>query len=83
MRANLGEAPFRSSAEAVEDRSRDRELEDAVSEELEPLVRVGAILDPRRVSEDLLESVRGQLGDQPAELVEPGAVTNDLSPDAR
>ena len=82
MRADLREPAFRGIREAVEHRARDRELEDAVAQELEPLVRVGAILHPRRVGEDLLETSGRKLLDQAAELVRPGARVG-LSPDAR
>ena len=82
MRADLREASLRGCAEAVEDRTRDRELEDAVAEELEPLVRLRAVLRPRGVGEHLLEPVGRQLRDQAAELVRPG-VGLGLSPDAR
>ena len=82
MRPNLRQPPFRRSGEAVEHRARDRELEDAVAEELEPLVRLGAILGPRSMREHLLEPVFRQLPDQSAELVRPG-VSTSLSPGAR
>ena len=71
MRADLGEPPFRCVSEAIEHSARDRELEDAVAQELEPLVRGGAVLRPRGVLEDLLQPVRRQLADQPAELGRP------------
>jgi hypothetical protein len=77
--ADLRQTTFRSSREAVEDCARDRQLEDAVAEELQALVRLGAVFRPRRVREDLLEPVGRQLCDQAAELVQPGAVTDDLS----
>jgi hypothetical protein len=54
--------------EPVEHGSRDRELEDAVAEELEPLVRRGAVVRPGGVREDLLDLVGGQLRDQATEL---------------
>ena len=69
VRANLREPSLGCVAEAVEDGARDRQLENAVAEELEPLVRLGTVLRPGRVLEDLLEPCRGQLGDQAAELV--------------
>jgi hypothetical protein len=70
--ADLGEASLRRGAEAVEHGARDGELEHAVPEELEPLVRLGAVLGPRRVREDLLEPVGRELRDQPAELGDAG-----------
>jgi hypothetical protein len=82
MSANLREAPFRRGAEAIEHRACDRELENAVAEELQPLVRLRAVLRPRGVREDLLDPVRRQLRDQTAELERPG-VGAELSPDAR
>jgi hypothetical protein len=68
MRPDLREPPFRGVLEPVEDRARDRELEDAVAQELEPLVRVRALLRPGGMLEDLLEPLRRELGDQAAEL---------------
>ena len=56
--ADLREAPFRGIGEAIEHRPRDRELEDAVAEELQPLVRRRTIFRPGGVREDLLESRR-------------------------
>jgi hypothetical protein len=43
---------------------RDRELEDAVAEELEPLVRGAAVARPRRVREDGLRQLRRERVDQ-------------------
>jgi hypothetical protein len=88
VRTNLRETALGGGAEPVENGARDRELENAVAEELEPLVRRGAVLDPRGVRKDLREALRGELGDQPAELVRPGfdgALPRraQLSPDAR
>ena len=82
VRADLRQPPFGGSGEAVEDRARDRELEDAVAQELETFVRVGAVLDPRGVREHLLEPLGGELRDQAAELVGPGGRVG-LRPDAR
>jgi hypothetical protein len=82
VRPNLREPAFGRSWEAIEDGARDRKLEDAVAQELEPLVRVGAILDPRGVGEYLLEPVGGKLRDQAAELGRPCAYVG-LRPDAR
>jgi hypothetical protein len=69
VRADLREPSLRGVAEAVEDRTGDRQLEDAVAEELEALVREGAVVGPRRVREDLLETRVRQLRDQAAELL--------------
>jgi hypothetical protein len=68
VRPDLREPAFRGVLEAVEDRAGDRELEDAVPEELEPLVGLGAVVRPGGVLEDLLEPVGRELPDQPAEL---------------
>jgi len=59
----LGRAP-----EAVEDRAGDGELEDAVPEEFEALVRGRALVRPRGVREDVLEPVARELVDQAPEL---------------
>jgi hypothetical protein len=40
---------------------RDRQAQDAVAEEGEPLVRVAAVVDPRGVREGLLGELVGQL----------------------
>ena len=82
MGADLREASLGRRTEPVEDRAGDGELEDAVAQELQALVRVGAVFRPGGVREDLLEPVGGQLRDQPTELGRPG-VCLDLSPDAR
>ncbi|MDQ3086913.1 MAG: hypothetical protein M3Q67_08985 [Actinomycetota bacterium] len=71
MSPNLRELPLRRILETVEDGARDRELEDAVSEELEALVRLGAVLGPGRVREYLLEPVFRKLVDQTPELGRP------------
>ncbi len=82
MRTDLREATLRGRAEPVEHRSRDRELEDAVAQELEPLVRLCAVLRPGGVREHLREPFGRQLRDEAAELVRPDLVAG-LSPDAR
>jgi hypothetical protein len=74
VRANLREPALGGIAEAVVDGPRDRELEDAVAQELEPLVRVGPVVRPGRVLEDLLEAFGRELGDQPPELARPVGV---------
>jgi hypothetical protein len=71
MCPDLRQPAFGGIAEAIEDRSRDGELENAVAQELEPLIRVGTVVRPGRVLEDLLESRRRKLGDQAAELEQP------------
>ena len=68
MGTNLREPPLRRILEAVEDCARDRELEDAIPQKLEPLVRLGAVLRPGRVREDLLAPFLRQLGDQTPEI---------------
>jgi len=78
VRPNLGEPAFRSVWKAIEHRPRDRELEHAVTEELEPLVRLRAILRPRRVRENLPEQSGRKLVDQAAELVRPGLLGASL-----
>ncbi len=70
--ADLREPPFRGRAETIEHRARDRELEDAVAQELQTLVRRRPVVRPRGVREDLLQPVGGELRDQAAELVHPG-----------
>ncbi len=50
------------------ERVRNRELEDAVAEELEPLVRGGTVERPRRVGENRLGELRGELVDQLREV---------------
>ena len=81
MCTDLGQTTFRSVWKTIEHRPRDRELEHAVAEELEPLVRLPAVFRPRRVGEDLLEASGGKLVDQAAELVRPNFAS--LSPGAR
>jgi hypothetical protein len=71
VRADLREPALGCLAEAVVDRTGDRELEDAVAEELETLVRVGPVVRPGRVFEDLFEAFGRELGDQPSELSGP------------
>jgi hypothetical protein len=50
------------------ERVRDRELEDAVPEELEPLVRGAALARPGGVREDGLRQLRRKLVDQLREI---------------
>ena len=49
-------------------RVRDRELEHAVAQELEPLVRVVALARPRGVGEDRLRQLRRERGYQLGKL---------------
>jgi hypothetical protein len=51
VRADLREPPFGEPGVAVVELVRDRELEDAVAEELEPLVRLDPVAGPRRMRE--------------------------------
>jgi hypothetical protein len=84
VRPDLREPSLRRVLEAVVDGARDRELEDAVAQELEPLVRLGADVRPGGVREDLLEPVLRQLGDQAAELARSAArVGRAATPGAR
>ena len=78
MCADLRQPPFRGIGEAVEHCPRDSELENAVAEELEPLVRLRTILGPGRMGEDLLAPSGRKLLDQAAELVGPGLVRLNL-----
>jgi hypothetical protein len=50
------------------ERVRDGELEDAVAEELEPLVRRATLAGPRRVREDGLRQLRRERVDQLGEV---------------
>jgi hypothetical protein len=50
------------------ERVRNRKLEDAVAEELEPLVRGATVGRPRRMGEDRLGELRGELVDQMREV---------------
>jgi hypothetical protein len=76
--ADLGEATLRGLGEAIEDRTRDGELEDAVAQELEALVRIRAVFCPRGVLEDLLLPGCRELRDQAAELLGPGGLRLSL-----
>jgi len=67
MCADLRETTLGCVGEAIVESPCDRELEDAVAEELEPLVRRRAVRGPRRVGEDGFEPLFGQLVDQTAE----------------
>ena len=68
VRADLRHPPLGEVREAVVELPRDRELEDAVAEELEALVRGRPVGRPRRVREDVVEALLGQRLDQAPEL---------------
>ena len=70
--ADLRKTPFRGCAEPIEHGPCDRELENAVAQELQTLVRRRPVVRPGGVREDLLQFVGGELRDQAAELVHPG-----------
>jgi hypothetical protein len=59
--AQLGQAPGAVAREARIDVRRYREAQDDVPQEREALVRVGALVDPRRMREGLPGEVLGQL----------------------
>jgi hypothetical protein len=64
MGAHLRELPLREVRMLRVQRMSDCKLEDAVAEELEPLVRVVAIASPRGVGEDRLRQLRRERGYQ-------------------
>jgi hypothetical protein len=65
---HLREPPFRKVRVARIERVRDRKLEDAVAEELEPLVRGATVARPRGVGEDRLGELRRERVDQLREV---------------
>jgi hypothetical protein len=71
VRADLRQPPLRKVRVAVVQRAGDRQLQDAVAEELEPLVRRGAIGRPGAVREDVLEPPMRQLRDELGQLLRP------------
>jgi hypothetical protein len=70
VRAHLRQPALGEVGVVVVERAGDRELEHAVAEELEPLVRRGAVRRPGRVGEDVLEPLLGELLDQAFERSE-------------
>jgi hypothetical protein len=68
MRARLGQPPFLEVGMAFEQRMADGELENAVAEELEPLVRLSPLDRPGRVGEDGLRQLRRERVDQLREV---------------
>jgi hypothetical protein len=67
VRADLRELPFAEVREPLVELARDGELEDAVSEKLEPLIGRRAVGRPRRVREDVLQPLGRKLLDQTLE----------------
>ena len=65
VRADLRQPPFLKVGKALVQRACDRELQDAVPEKLQPLVRGRPVRSPRRVRECVLRPLGGQLVDQP------------------
>ena len=61
LRAQLGQPAGAVALEARVDRGGDREAQDDVSQEREPLVGVGAAVDPGGVRERLLREIFGEL----------------------
>jgi hypothetical protein len=64
--ADLRQPSLRKLGVALVQRAGDGQLEDAVAEELEPLVRRGSLCRPGGVREDVLEPLRGERVDQAA-----------------
>ena len=75
VRADLREPSLREVGVALVKRARDGELEDAVAEDLQPLVRRRAVVRPGAVREDRPGALVGQLADQAAELAGPDAAS--------
>jgi hypothetical protein len=68
VRAHLGELPLGEVRMARVQRMRDCELEDAVAQKLEPLVRGATVAGPRRVGEDRPRQLRRERVDQLREV---------------
>jgi hypothetical protein len=71
VRPDLREPALRQVREPLVERTGDGELEDAVAQELEPLVGVAPYARPGRVGERVVETLLRKLLDQGRE---PGAV---------
>jgi hypothetical protein len=69
LRPELGQPSRAELGEARIDVRRDREAQDAVPQEREPLVRLGPLVDPRRVREGLVREFVGQLIEEGSEGV--------------
>jgi len=70
VRADLRETPLAKRGEALVQLAGDCKLENAVAEELQPLVRGRGVRGPRRVREDALGVVRWEGVDQPPKGVD-------------
>ena len=68
VRADLGQPPLGGVRIALVQLPRDRELEHAVAEELQPLVRRRPVGRPGGMREDVLDPLARQRVDQPPEL---------------
>jgi hypothetical protein len=73
MRADLREAALAEVGVPLVKLPSYRELEDAVAEKLEALVRGRPVRRPRRVCEDVLQALRRELEDQSVEAGVTGA----------
>ena len=73
MRPDLRELAFAEIGVPLVELPRNRELEDAVPEELEPLVGRRAVRRPRRMREDVLQALGREFEDQRVEAGVTGA----------
>jgi len=73
MRPDLRELTLVEVGVPLVELPRDRELQDAVPEELEPLVGRRAVRRPRRMREDVLQALGRELVDQSVEAGVTGA----------
>ena len=73
MRPDLREMALVEVGVPLVELPRDRQLEDTVPEELEPLVGRRAVRRPRRVREDVLQALGRELVDQSVEAGVTGA----------
>ena len=75
MRADLRQPSFLKVGKALVQLACDRELQDAVPEKLQPLVRGRPVGSPRRMRECVLRPLGGQLVDQPRETAGLGVLS--------
>src|SRR5689334_13812203 len=68
VRTHFRQPPFGEVRMPLVQSVRDGELEDAVAEELEPLVRLATVVRPRRMGEDALRQLRRERVDQLREV---------------